>query len=234
MQLHRLVVLRERLHTHSTLMSSASAEYLTPPWILDLVEKVAPIGLDPCAHAKSEAIRRTRTGFMLNPPSGFADRGVVFCDGLMMEWEPYVKPSELIFVNPPYGRALKDWAAKMAAETDCTIIALVPARVDTAWWRELNPSAWCALAGRVKFLSLEHEWEPSTISGLSWTCKLCNLTTNEPLKHLSCSAATPSETGPAPFPSAICLLHARSATPTFNRFVEAFKDAGPIYQRVQQ
>lgn len=227
--------------THSTLMSSASAEYLTPPWILDLVEKVALIGLDPCAHPKSEALRRTRTGFMLNPPSGFVDRSVVFCDGLMMEWEPYVKPyvkpSELVFVNPPYGRALKDWAAKMAAEANCTIIALVPARVDTAWWRELNPSAWCALAGRVKFLSFEHEWEElgTTPNGvMSYTCKLCNFATVEPLKHLSCSAATPSETGPAPFPSAICLLHARSATPTFNRFVEAFKDAGPIYQRVQQ
>ena len=43
----------------------------------------------------------------------------------------------------------------MAAERDCAIIALVPARVDTAWWRELDPLAWCALAGRVKFLDSE-------------------------------------------------------------------------------
>lgn len=179
-------------------MSSESAEYLTPPWILDLVEKVAPIGLDPCGHLLSEATRRAKVACIL--PDKLPGAGG--SDGLALDWtkELGFRVQYLVFVNPPYGRALNDWAAKMAAEKHCTIIALVPARVDTAWWRELDPSAWCALAGRVKF---------HTTDGLE-----------------SANAA--------PFPSAVCLLHARPSSSTFARFIEAFKDAGPIYQRVQQ
>lgn len=241
-------------------MSSESAEYLTPPWILDLVEKVAPIGLDPCAHVKSEAYVRSRATIigsgdlgglvanwlsMLDPP--LLDQGVNprRCPCPLHHVGPCTATTrnlatklDLVFVNPPYGRALKDWAAKMAAEKHCTIIALVPARVDTAWWRELDPSAWCALAGRVKFLSLPHKWREIGIKpgrdAISYTCVLCGLTTEDPLKHASCNSADPTETDPAPFPSAVCLLHARPGSGVFSRFIEAFKDKGPIYQRVQQ
>lgn len=212
-----------------TLMGSASAEYLTPGSILDLVEKVAPIALDPCAHPRSAAIRRVSTAFVLNPPSGFHDRGVVICDGLLQGWELYVQ-GQLAFVNPPYGRALKDWAAKMARE-QCPIIALVPAQVNTAWWRELAPAAWCALAGRVKFLSCQHEWERA-LSSTEVFCTLCLAVSkldakNKPLNTSECPAAQPTETDPAPFPSAICLLHADAEMK--DRFVTVFREHGPVY-----
>ena len=207
-----------------TLMGSASAEYLTPGSILDEIEKVAPIALDPCAHPRSAAIRRVSTAFVLNPPSGFHDRGVVICDGLLQGWELYVrKEQQLAFVNPPYGRALKEWAAKMARE-QCPIIALVPARVDTAWWRELAPVAWCALAGRVKFLSCQHEWSVTNRKG--YHCQHCDQYADEPLKS-ECPAAQPTETNPAPFPSAICLLHADAEMK--DRFVTVFRERGPVY-----
>jgi hypothetical protein len=217
--------------TMKTLMGSESAEYLTPGWILDAVEKVAPIALDPCAHPRSVAIRRTSTAFVLNPPAGFHDHGVVICDGLMQGWTIYARNGELTFINPPYGRALKAWTAKMAAEP-CPQIALVPARVDTGWWRQMNPDAWCALSGRVKFLSCQHEWTPGLVASLK--CALCGAMSDtdakgKPLNTSECPTAAPSETDPAPFPSAICLMHADPAMCA--RFVQVFKEHGPIYAR---
>ena len=171
----------------ASLMSSKTAEHLTPGWLLDLVERVAPIGLDPCAHPKAEASIRASQ--------------INTSDGLLLDWYATIQHhsnphNTLVFVNPPYGRALRAWAAKMAAERDCAIVALVPARVDTAWWRELDPLAWCALAGRVKFLDSEG-----------------------------------TEQDAAPFPSAVCLLH---ATQLLGKFVEVFSERGPVYARVHK
>lgn len=121
------------------LMTSKSTEYLTPSWILDLVEKVGPIDLDPCGHPKAEATRRSRNSYTM--PGN---------DGLKETWSLFVTARGLVFVNPPYGRALKAWAEKMAT-AGCPVIALVPARTDTLWWKRMNPVAWCAVQGRLHF-----------------------------------------------------------------------------------
>ena len=53
-------------------------------------------------------------------------------DGLSLPWRGKV------FVNPPYGRTLRQWIAK--AQTEVTerraalVVALVPARTETLWW----------------------------------------------------------------------------------------------------
>jgi len=41
-----------------------------------------------------------------------------------------------VWLNPPYGRAIKTFMAKADAEARCgaTIVCLVPARTDTNWW----------------------------------------------------------------------------------------------------
>lgn len=189
------------------MFSSKSSDHLTPGWLLDLVEKVAPIGLDPCGHPLAESSRRATHSLILQNPIRPAVRLYkqgeqrntvsIGTDGLETNWLSELTrfgTNPLVFVNPPYGRALKDWAAKMASENDIAIIALVPARVDTAWWRALDPVVWCALAGRVKFLDDEGK-----------------------------------EQDAAPFPSAVCLLH---ATHLRDRFVEVFQEHGPIYQRL--
>jgi len=131
----------------SPMMTSASAEYLTPPRILDLVEKVGPIDLDPCGHSMAEATKRALTGWV-QP----------LFDGLTMDWEYFIRRNGegratrggLAFINPPYGRALKAWAEKCATSL-CPQIVLVPARTDTTWWGRLNPVAWCAVKGRLHF-----------------------------------------------------------------------------------
>ena len=213
--------------TMNTLMGSESAEYLTPGWILDAVEKVAPIALDPCAHKRSDVYERAMATIV-----GSGDLG-----GLSANWSNMIATRlGLVFINPPYGRALKAWAAKMAAEP-CPQIALVPARVDTGWWRRMNPDAWCALSGRVKFLSCQHEWHlvSQQVADNLAICNHCKTTSEldakgKPLDTSECPAAAPSETDPAPFPSAICLMHADAAMRA--RFVQVFKEHGPIYVRV--
>jgi hypothetical protein len=53
-------------------------------------------------------------------------------DGLSVPWRGQV------FVNPPYGRALKLWVRKCAGEAaaGAVVIGLVPARPDTRWWHD--------------------------------------------------------------------------------------------------
>lgn len=168
------------------MFSSKSADHLTPGWLLDLVEKVAPIGLDPCGHPLAESSRRA-ANYLILPTDGLTERW----HALIGETSPTGEAeTQLVFVNLPYGRALKDWAS----EKHCAIIALVPARVDTAWWRTLDPVAWCALAGRIRFLDSEG-----------------------------------NEQDAAPFPSAVCLLHARHL---LDRFVEVFSERGLVYGRI--
>jgi hypothetical protein len=43
-----------------------------------------------------------------------------------------------VWLNPPYGRTIKDWVAKAEAESKkgCTVVLLVPSRTDTSWWHE--------------------------------------------------------------------------------------------------
>jgi len=191
------------------MFSSKTAEHLTPSWLLDLVERVAPIGLDPCGHELAESSKRARSCLFQGSSSHELIRIAesenkeyhFYCDGLKTAWAPLLRGAaqdakRLVFVNPPYGRELKAWAAKMAAERDCAIVALVPARVDTAWWREIDPLAWCALAGRIKFLDSEG-----------------------------------NEQDAAPFPSAVCLLH---STQLLSKFVEVFQERGPVYVRVHE
>lgn len=211
------------------MFSSATPEHFTPPWILDLVEKVGPIGLDPCSHPKSEAIKRAHRVYMssFDPKWGPIVLGP---DGLVESWNEF--PQGLVFVNPPYGRELAKWAAKMAKEKQCAIIALVPARVDTGWWRELNPIAWCALAGRLKFWHLEYAWEH--IGGEFFRCEGCGYIEVRDGKTLNPPHACGSEhaveaENSAPFPSAVCLLHAQHLK---DRFVEVFSPHGPVYGRL--
>jgi len=58
-------------------------------------------------------------------------------DALLCDWQEDsgAKP---IWLNPPYGRAIRGFMAKAQAECQkgATVVALVPARTDTAWWHD--------------------------------------------------------------------------------------------------
>ena len=54
-------------------------------------------------------------------------------DGLTKNW------TGVCWMNPPYGREIKRWvekAANAANDNRVTVVCLVPARTDTAWWHD--------------------------------------------------------------------------------------------------
>lgn len=50
-------------------------------------------------------------------------------DGLSQEW------TGTAWCNPPYGRQIGKWVKK-AHDSDCTVVMLLPARTDTAWFHD--------------------------------------------------------------------------------------------------
>lgn len=50
-------------------------------------------------------------------------------DGLSQNWVGRC------WCNPPYGREIGKWVKK-AAEAECTVVMLLPARTDTAWFHD--------------------------------------------------------------------------------------------------
>lgn len=92
-------------------------------------------------------------------------------NGLRDPWCAPVRPStgmghtlygdrELVYVNPPYGDALPLWSQKITAEARAglEIVALVPARTDTAWFNTLYSACSDLLLwrGRLTFLGAKH------------------------------------------------------------------------------
>ena len=53
-------------------------------------------------------------------------------DGLAQEWRG------VCWMNPPYGREIGKWVCKAfeSARAGATVVCLVPARTDTAWWHD--------------------------------------------------------------------------------------------------
>lgn len=79
----------------------------------------------------------TEFGFTLDPAASAPIRPDIEWfgedeQGLWREW------SGRVFVNPPYGRVIADWMRKIVLERErCdVIVALVPARTDSAWWHD--------------------------------------------------------------------------------------------------
>lgn len=93
---------------------------LTPAYILDIVRKLGPILLDPCA-AVGSLVQAENEVF-------FPDM-----DGLYIPWHAC---GGLIFVNPPFCD-LKAWLAKALAEQaiGAEIVMLCPVRTRRVWWR---------------------------------------------------------------------------------------------------
>ena len=56
-------------------------------------------------------------------------------DALALSWVSYANDKP-VWLNPPYGRTIKDWVGKADYESKqgATVVCLVPARTDTNWW----------------------------------------------------------------------------------------------------
>ena len=70
-------------------------------------------------------------------------------DGLKQRWEG------VCWMNPPYGSALRKWVrkARESAEDGATVVCLLPARTDSAWWHDyvLPHAELRYIRGRLKF-----------------------------------------------------------------------------------
>lgn len=114
--------------------SSATCEWATPQWLFDALAREFVFTLDPCATAENAKCARFFTA---------AD------DGLAQDWR-----GDVVFMNPPYGTVIGRWMQKAfeSAQAGATVVCLVPARTDTAWWHDY---AMCGevrlLRGRLKF-----------------------------------------------------------------------------------
>ena len=101
--------------------SSANHNWTTPrPLLATLTSILGRVDLDPCAP-EIHAHRTT------------AHHHITAADnGLLLDWFGNV------FLNPPYGRSLPHWIAKVQTESQRpdvhSIIALIPARTDTSYW----------------------------------------------------------------------------------------------------
>lgn len=109
--------------------SSATPEWYTPQDFFERLNAEFNFTLDPCSTHENAKCEKHYTE---------AD------DGLKQSWH-----GETVFMNPPYGRPIKDWMRKAYESSNrngATVVCLVPARTDTAWWHDY------AMHGEIRFL----------------------------------------------------------------------------------
>ena len=94
--------------------SSRTDLWETPQDFFDTLDKEFHFDLDVCAIPENAKCRRFFTPGM---------------DGLTREW------AGTVWCNPPYGRKVVEWVQK-AAESNCTVVMLLPARTDTKWFHD--------------------------------------------------------------------------------------------------
>ena len=122
--------------TQKAMFSSNTVEWETPVVFFNKLNEDYGFTLDPCA-----------TSGTAKCPQYFTKDD----DGLSKDWG-----GNVVFMNPPYGRVIKDWVRKAWQEgtkPDTTVVCLVPARTDTRWWHDYCMKAEKAyfVKGRLKF-----------------------------------------------------------------------------------
>ena len=134
--------------------SSATVEWATPPEFFDRLNALHNFTLDPCCtHENAKCVKHY----------------TIAENGLAQSWQ-----NERAFMNPPYGNpewpcktnckkkscqkrgyhnktykpGIVDWMKKayMESRGSATVVCLVPARTDTAWWHRY------AAKGEVEFV----------------------------------------------------------------------------------
>lgn len=118
--------------------SSRSDNWSTPWSLFYSIAKVYHPTTDVCATADNAKCEKYYTPEM---------------DGLTQTWEG------VCFMNPPYGRQIKWWVKKAyeSAQAGATVVCILPARTDTAWWHDYVMGADITfLRGRVKFGGARH------------------------------------------------------------------------------
>jgi phage N-6-adenine-methyltransferase len=108
--------------------SSASDNWATPQDYFDKVAQLYAFTLDACADSNNK-----KAPLYYGLDHSDATRR----DGLAGDWTADAGEGA-VWLNPPYGRTIGDWMHKAVAESDrgATVVCLVPARTDTAWFQD--------------------------------------------------------------------------------------------------
>ena len=125
---------RGKMTITNGLFTSDSDEWETPQSIFEPLNEKYRFTLDPCSTDVNAKCEKHYT---------------VADDGLSKSWA-----GERVFVNPPYGRKIAAWVDKCHKESEhAIVIALLPARTDTAWFHNhvYGKAQVRFLRGRVKF-----------------------------------------------------------------------------------
>ena len=118
------------------MFSSKTDMWATPQEFYDKLNDEFNFTLDPCATEDNAKCDNFFT----------ADD-----DGLKQDWY-----GNIVFCNPPYGRAIKDWVKKSYEEslkTNTTVVMLIPSRTDTIYFHEFiyGKAEIRFIKGRLKF-----------------------------------------------------------------------------------
>ena len=100
------------------LFSSEKTEWETPGWLFNELDREFGFNLDVCATKEN-----AKYDMYFSPED----------DGLSQDWMGLT-----CWMNPPYGREIGDWIKKAYEESlqGATVVCLLPARTDTAWFHE--------------------------------------------------------------------------------------------------
>lgn len=123
--------------TQKVMFSSKSKEWSTPQDFFDKLNwRFGPFNLDPCATVYNT---KCTNFYSLQE------------NGLEQDWSGHK-----VFVNPPYGRDIKDWIRKGYEESlkpNTLVVMLIPARTDTKYWSDyvMKAREIHFVKGRLKF-----------------------------------------------------------------------------------
>lgn len=107
--------------------SSKTDLWATPQATFDELDREFQFTLDVCASPENAKCERYFTSVD---------------NGLKQQWWG------VCWMNPPYGRTIGQWMQKAfeASQNGATVVCLVPARTDTAWWHDF------AMRGEIRYL----------------------------------------------------------------------------------
>lgn len=115
--------------------TSNSEEWGTPQGLFDRLNEEFNFTIDICASKENAKCPKYYTKEE---------------DALKKEW------GGVIWMNPPYGRQIENWVKKAketARQGKATVVCLLPARTDTAWWHDyaMKANEIRLIRGRLKF-----------------------------------------------------------------------------------
>jgi phage N-6-adenine-methyltransferase len=116
--------------TRKVMFSSKTAEWTTPQAFYDRLNQEFNFTLDPCCTDETAKC----STYYTEADDGLAQPGA----------------GHSVFMNPPYGRSIKDWIRKAYEESrkpNTVVVALIPARTDTRYWHD-----YCMEASEIRFI----------------------------------------------------------------------------------